>query len=95
MCNAYHLRHGAGAILDIARAMQLPLLELPVFPPRHRIGIRQRGLILRPDGDGPLPSELLVPYPATDMQAWRISDDAKSSRIEAHPGMAEAVAGAD
>ena len=42
---------------------------------------------------GPLPAELLVPYPAEEMQAWRVGDDAKSSRIEPHPGMAEAVAG--
>ena len=34
--------------------MQLALADLPEFPPRHRIGIKQRGLILRPDGDGPL-----------------------------------------
>ena len=53
MCNAYDLRHRNAAILDIARALQLPLVpDLPDFPPRHRIGIRQRGLILRPDGDG-------------------------------------------
>ena len=43
---------------------------------------------------GPLPAELLVPYPAEEMQAWRVSDDAKSSRIEPHPGMAEPVSGA-
>ena len=48
MCNAYNLRHRNEAILDIARAMQLPLADLPEFPPRHRIGIKQRGLILRP-----------------------------------------------
>jgi hypothetical protein len=41
---------------------------------------------------GPLPADLLVPYPAEEMQAWRVSDDAKSSRIEPHPGMAEPVA---
>ena len=41
---------------------------------------------------GPLPAELLVPYPADEMQAWRVSDDAKSSRVEPHAGMAEAVA---
>ena len=40
---------------------------------------------------GSLPAELLVPYPAEEMQAWRVSDDAKSSRIEPHAGMAEAV----
>ena len=61
---------------------------------------------LQPDGamDGravghpadlfPLPAELLVPYPAEEMQARRVSDDAKSSRIEPHPGMAEALSGA-
>jgi putative SOS response-associated peptidase YedK len=54
MCKAYNLRHRNDAILDIARAMQLPLLDLPDFPPRHRIGIKQRGLILRPDQDGAL-----------------------------------------
>ena len=54
MCNAYNLRHRNEAILDIARAMQLPLLDLPEFPPRHRIGITDPGLILRPQKDGPL-----------------------------------------
>ena len=225
MCNVYNLRHSAEAILDIARAMQRPVTGLTDFPPRRRIGIRGRGLILRPDGGGPLvwswarwslippgakeppayplnnarsdklggwpwkavarrrclipvsgfwepekparapgnapwsyysmqdgrpffvaglwsdapdpttgeiadsytmvigeanavmrvhdrmpailgtdaahrwlepgplPAELLVPYPAEEMQAWRVGDDAKSSRIEPHPGMAEAVAG--
>ena len=38
---------------------------------------------------GPLPGELLVPYPAEEMTAWRVADDAKNSRIEPHPGMAE------
>ena len=41
---------------------------------------------------GPLPAELLVPYPAEEMQAWRVGDDAKSTRIEPHPSMAEPVA---
>ena len=40
---------------------------------------------------GPLPAELLVPHPAEEMQAWRVSDAAKSSRIEPHPGMAEPI----
>src|SRR4051794_28269490 len=40
---------------------------------------------------GPLLAELLVPYPAKAMTAWRVGDDAKSSRIEPHPGMAELV----
>ena len=225
MCNAYNMRHRNEAILDIARAMQLEVADLPDFPPRHRIGIRSRGLILRPAGDGPLawswarwsliplgakeppayplnnarsdklagwpwkavsrqrclipvsgfwepekpartagnapwsyysmrdgrpffiaglwsnapdpatgeiadsytmvigeanaamrvhdrmpailgseaarrwlepgplPAELLVPYPAEEMQAWRVGDAAKSSRLEPHPGMAEPVTG--
>lgn len=37
----------------------------------------------------PLPAELLVPYPAEGMQAWRVGDDAKSSRSEPHQRMAE------
>ena len=40
MCNAYNLRHRNEAILDIARAKQLPLEDLPEFPPRHRIGMK-------------------------------------------------------
>ena len=40
---------------------------------------------------GPLPVDVLVPYPAEPMQAWRVSDAAKSSRIEPHAGMAEAL----
>ena len=54
MCNAYNLRHRNEAILDIAREMQLPLDDVPDFPRRHRIGIKQRGLILRPSGDSQL-----------------------------------------
>ena len=38
---------------------------------------------------GPLPAELLAPYPAEEMTAWRVADDAKNSRIEPHAGMAE------
>jgi putative SOS response-associated peptidase YedK len=41
---------------------------------------------------GRLPAELLVPYPAEEMTAWRVSDAAKNSRIEPHSGMAELVA---
>ena len=54
MCNAYNLRHRNKAILDIARAMQLAVADLPEFPPRHRIGIKQRGLILLLAGNGGL-----------------------------------------
>jgi putative SOS response-associated peptidase YedK len=54
MCNAYNLRHRSEAILDLARALQLPVDALPDFPPRHRIGIKQKGLILRPREDGHL-----------------------------------------
>ena len=28
-------------------------------------------------------------YQAEEMTAWRVADDAKNSRIEPHPGMAE------
>ena len=38
---------------------------------------------------GPLPHELLVPYPAEPMQAWRVRDAAKNSRIEPSAEMAE------
>ena len=41
---------------------------------------------------GPLPAELLGPYPAEEMVGWRVADDAKSSRIEPHAGMAEPIA---
>jgi putative SOS response-associated peptidase YedK len=43
---------------------------------------------------GPLPAELLVPCPAQEMQAWRVGDAAKNSRIEPHAGMAEPAASA-
>jgi putative SOS response-associated peptidase YedK len=42
---------------------------------------------------GPLPAELLVPYPAEEMQAWRVGDAAKNSRIEPRAEMAEPVPG--
>jgi putative SOS response-associated peptidase YedK len=42
---------------------------------------------------GPLPHDLLAPYTAEEMQAWRISDAAKNSRIAPHAGMAEPVTG--
>ena len=38
VCNAYNLRHRNEAIIDIARAMQVAVADLPEFPPRHRIG---------------------------------------------------------
>jgi hypothetical protein len=44
---------------------------------------------------GPLPVELLVPYPAEEMQAWPVGDDAKNTRIEPHTGMAEPVEAAE
>ena len=37
---------------------------------------------------GPLSAEFLVPYPAEEIQACRVSDDTKCSRIEPHAGMA-------
>ena len=85
MCNAYNLRHRNEAILDIARAMQLDLADLPDFPPQHRIGIKQRGLILRQDGDGPLVwswarwslvppgAKELPPYPLNNARADKLN----------------------
>src|SRR3954454_10777434 len=84
MCNAYNLRHRNEAILDIARAMQLPLDDLADFPPLHRIGIKQRGLILRPQEDGALTwswarwslvppgSRELPPYPLNNARADKL-----------------------
>jgi putative SOS response-associated peptidase YedK len=43
---------------------------------------------------GPLPTHLLVPFAAAAMTGWRVADDAKNSRIEPHPGMAEPIAAA-
>ena len=40
---------------------------------------------------GPLSADFLVPYPAEEMPAYRVSDDAKSRGIEPHAGMAEGV----
>ena len=110
MCNAYNLRHRNEAILDIARAMQLSLTDLPEFPATGDVAdtytviitdanaamrVHDRmPVILAPDAarrwiePGPLPAELLVPYPAEEMQAWRVGDAAKNSRIEPHAGMA-------
>ena len=40
---------------------------------------------------GLLPADLVGPYPADEMTAWRIAADAKNSRIEPRPGMTEPV----
>ena len=40
---------------------------------------------------GLLLADLVAPYPAEEMIAWRVADDANNSRIEPHPGMAEPV----
>ena len=107
MCNAYNLRHRNEAILDIARAMQLPLDDLPEFPPRHRIGIKQRGLILRPSGDGPLawswarwslvpPGSKVPPaYPLNNARADKLGGMAVEGRpAAALPDPGERVLGA-
>ena len=39
----------------------------------------------------PLRPELLAPHLVAAMTAWRVGDDAKNSRIEPHPGMAEPI----
>lgn len=88
MCNAYNLRHRNGAILDIARAMQLPLLDLPEFSPLHRIGIRQRGLILRPGANGPLSWSWarwsLVPPGAKELPPYPLNN-ARSDKLGTWP----------
>jgi putative SOS response-associated peptidase YedK len=88
MCNAYNLRHRNEAILDIARAMQLPILDLPEFPPLWRIGIKQRGLILRPQGDGPLiwswARWSLVPPGAKEVPPYPLNN-ARSDKLDAWP----------
>jgi putative SOS response-associated peptidase YedK len=93
MCNAYNLRHGNEAILDIARAMQLAVADLPEFPPRYRIGIRQRGLILRPAGDGPLAWSWarwsLVPPGAKEPPAYPLNN-ARSDKLGTWPWKAVA-----
>src|SRR3954468_20100977 len=93
MCNAYSLRNRNEAILDIARAMQLPLADLPEFPPRHRIGIKNRGLILRPAGDGPLVWSWarwsLIPPGAKELPAYPLNN-ARSDKLAQWPWKAAA-----
>ena len=88
MCNAYNLRHGNEAILDIARAMQLAVADLPAFPQRHRIGIRQQGLILRPAGSGPLAWSWarwsLVPPGGREPPPYPLNN-ARSDKLDAWP----------
>lgn len=88
MCNAYNQRHHYEAILDIARGMQLPLLDLPEFPPRHRIGIRQQGLILRPEPGGMLAWSWarwsLVPPGAREPPAYPLNN-ARSDKLGGWP----------
>ncbi len=56
MCNAYSLRRSREELVQLGNHWrQLPLAVLgdpPDWEPRYRIGPRQRGLILRPQGDG-------------------------------------------
>jgi hypothetical protein len=59
--------------------------------PRAVLQLEGRARARRWVKPGPLPAELLVPYPAEPMAAWQVSDDAKNSRIEPHAGMAEPV----
>ena len=86
MCNAYNLRHREAAILDIARALQFELpTEFPNSTPLFRIGIKQRGLILRPVKDGALAwswarwslippfGKDMPPYPLNNARADKLS----------------------
>ena len=89
MCNAYNLRHRNEAILDIARAMQRALAELPEFPPRHRIGIKQRGLILRPSGR----EKGVAPWPPTTSSPERRCSDANPRTRWAEGSAAAVISG--
>ncbi len=40
---------------------------------------------------GTVPSELLKPYPAERMTGWRVTDEARNSRLPDHAGMVEPV----
>src|SRR6185295_9145805 len=88
MCNAYNPRHRNEAILDIARAMQLEVADLPEFPPRHGIGIGNRGLIRRPNGDGPLAWSWarwsIVPPGAKEPPAYPLNN-ARSDKLDGWP----------
>ena len=65
-----------------------PLADLPEFPPRHRIGIKQRGLILRPSGDGPLAWSWarwsLVPPGAKEIPPYPLNN-ARADKLGAWP----------
>ena len=95
MCNAYNLRHRNEAILGIARAMQLPFADLPELPPRHRIGIHGRGLILRPAGDGLLAWSWarwsLIPPGAKEPLPYPLNN-ARSDKLAAWPWNADTMA---
>ena len=88
MCNAYNLRHRNEAILDIARAMQLALADLPEFLPRHCIGITDRGLILRSRKDGPLAWSWarwsLIPRGSREPPAYPLNN-ARSDKLDTWP----------
>ena len=92
----YNLRHRNEAILDIARAMQVAVDDLPEFPPRHRIGIKQRGLILRPNRDGPLAWSWarwsLVPPGGRELPAYPLNNarlgQARRMDVEGRPAPA-------
>ena len=88
MCNAYNLRHRNEAILDIARAMQLAVADLPEFPPQHRIGIKQRGLILRPVENGTLAWSWarwsLTPLGSMDQRPYPLNN-ARADKLGAWP----------
>ena len=95
----YNLRHRNEAILDIARAMQLALADLPEFPPRHRIGIKQRGPDPAADGDGPLAWSWarwsLVPPGAKEPPAYPLNNarlgQARLVAVEVRPAAAVPV----
>ncbi len=73
--------------------MQRPVTGLTDFPPRRRIGIRGRGLILRPDGGGPLVWSWarwsLIPPGAKEPPAYPLNN-ARSDKLTGWPWKAVA-----
>ena len=88
MCNAHNLWYRNEAILDIARAMQAAVADLPEFPPLHRIGIKQRGLMLLVAGNGGLAWAWarwsLIPPGAKEPPAYRLSN-ARADKLGSWP----------
>ena len=68
--------------------MQLPFDDPPEFPPRHRIGIKERGLVLRPNGEGPLARSwalrVLIPFGRSERPLHPFNN-ARSDKLGSRP----------